>query len=431
MTLKKTPPWNVLVFPAASEIAIEINRALGSCKEVILYGAQQPGDSIAGFHFARLFALPPVSDPACLQQLQQLIASQKIDAIFPAHDDALAWLSAHAGQLDAAIITSSAAATQLCRSKSATYRHLEHIVPVPRLWAADQPDLAFPVFVKPDRGQGSQRARRIDTPLDLAAAVRNETDLLVMEYLPGPEYTVDCFSQSGRVLFARARERIVTRNGIATLTRSADLAFVPAWAEQIAAAIDLRGAWFFQIKQHGDGGFRLLEVAPRIAGSMALHRVMGPNFPLLSLFEAAGYPLTIDTMPAPALQMGRSLDLRFIDDRAVDAIYIDLDDTLILRGHINPRLIALIFQSHNRGIPVYLITRHQLDLAATLARYRLTGLFDGIIHITDPAIAKADHITHSHAVLIDDSFAERQDAMRRGIRSYDAAAAICLIDERA
>ena len=66
MPLKPNYPWNVLVFPAASEVGLEIHRALRDCKEVVLHGAVQPGDSIAAFHFKRLHTLPSVYEPDCL-----------------------------------------------------------------------------------------------------------------------------------------------------------------------------------------------------------------------------------------------------------------------------------------------------------------------------------------------------------------------------
>lgn len=426
-------PWNVLVFPAASEVGLEICRSLRDCKEVVLHGAMQPGASAADFHYRRLHTIPSIHDAACLPQLQALIRQERIDAIFPAYDDVLLWLSQHAAALPATVIGAPAAAVALCRTKSKTYAALAETVPVPRQWAVDDPSLAFPVFVKPDCGQGSQRARRIDDRAGLGQALAAEPDLIVLSYLPGAEYTVDCFSQRGKgLLFAAARERLQTRTGIATRTQPADLPETGPLAEKIADKLGLHGPWFFQLKCDATGTPTLLEVAPRIAGSMALSRASGPNFALLSLYEAAGFDLSIDAFDH-GMVLGRSLDTRFLYDKPLGALYVDLDDTLILRGAVNTRLVALIFQCRNRGIPVHLITRHRGDLAATLAHYRLQQLFDRILHLpTDLSVAKGAQITEPDAVLIDDSFAERHAAARDyGIRCFDAAGALCLMDERA
>jgi len=44
---------------------------------------------------------------------------------------------------------------EITRSKSETYRMLEGVIAVPRLYASLAEVDVFPVFVKPDRGQGS------------------------------------------------------------------------------------------------------------------------------------------------------------------------------------------------------------------------------------------------------------------------------------
>ncbi len=431
--LRPDRPWNVLVFPAASEVGLEIHRSLRDCKEVVLHGAIQPGPSAADFHFQRLHTIPNIHAPGCLTQLQTLITREGIDAIFPAYDDVLLWLSANADALPVTIIGVPVATVALCRAKSKTYAALAGIVPVPRQWVVSDPSIHFPVFVKPDCGQGSQRARLIENRAALQQALAAEPDLIILSYLPGAEYTVDCFSQRGKgMLFASARERLQTRTGIATRTQPATLPEAHSIAERIAEKLELNGAWFFQLKRDAAGALILLEVAPRIAGSMALSRAGGPNFALLSLYEAAGFDLSIDAFPH-SMVLGRSLDTRFLYDKPLGALYIDLDDTLILREVVNPRLVALIFQCRNRGIPVHLITRHRGDLTSTLAQHRLQQLFDRIIHLPiDLSVTKGAQITEPNAVLIDDSFAERHVATRDyGVRCFDAAGALCLLDERA
>ena len=116
--------------------------------------------------------------------------------------------------------------------------------------------------------------------------MRNVVDPIICEYLPGEEYTIDCFSDRERgLLFAGARRRRRIRNGIAVNTVTEQLPEVWGIAETIGNELRLRGAWFFQLERVSGGELTLLEVAPRIAGAMAAHRVMGVNVPLLSIFE--------------------------------------------------------------------------------------------------------------------------------------------------
>ena len=280
-------------------------------------------------------------------------------------------------------------------------------------------------------GQGSQRARLVTDRTALQAALAAEPDLLALEYLPGPEYTVDCFATPEQgVLFAAPRLRRQAKAGIAVLTEPAKLPEAWHYAELIHATLPMRGAWFFQLKTAANGQLKILEVAPRIAGSMALSHALGPNLPLLSLYAAAGQKVALDCMPG-RVRLARSLDTRFLDPRPFGVLYLDLDDTLLTQNGVNSRMMALIFNCHNRGIPVNLITRHHGDLTTTLQCYRLTGLFTRIIHLVNPDDTKASYINEPDAVLVDDSFSERHAAIQaRGIRAYDAAGAACLIDER-
>ncbi len=431
MVLKKSPPWNVLVFPAASEIGLEIHRSLSNLKEVILHGANRSGPTTAQYYFARLHDLPFIDQAECLQQLQKLIAEHNIDAIFPAHDDVALWLVQHADQLAATVITSSYEVAAICRSKKKTYEFLKDCVPVPRLMNPNSGDLLFPVFVKPDCGQGSQRARLIADTSALKTATDAEPDLIVMEYLPFREYTVDCFSNSGKILFAKARERISTRTGIATLCSPADRPEARQWAECIVQKLNLNGAWFFQMKEDADHNLKLLEISPRVAGSMSFHRVTGINFPLLSLYQAAGAPLAAIDSFSSKITLGRSLDVRFLYDKPIGALYIDLDDTLLIRGRVNTRLVGLIFQCRNQKIPVHCVTRHKGNLMETLKRYHLTNLFDHLVHILDDTMPKAHYLTAANAVFIDDSFAERHNAAQlSNVRCFDPNGALCLLDYR-
>ncbi len=82
----------------------------------------------------------------------------------------------------------------------------------------------YPVLVKPDRGQGSSDVQRVDNAEQLAIALRRIADPIICEYLPGDEYTVDCFSSANEgLLFAGARRRNRTRNGISVNTDTLDL----------------------------------------------------------------------------------------------------------------------------------------------------------------------------------------------------------------
>jgi carbamoyl-phosphate synthase large subunit len=411
----------VLVFPAGTEIGLEIFQALKSCKELRVFGAGQNVTNHARFVYPEYHELPSIHEEGWLEALNGVCAKLEIDYIFPAYDDVLVALSRAADKIPAALITSPLQTCEITRSKTATYRALAGKVRVPRVYAdAGQID-HYPVLVKPDRGQGSQGVRKVAAASELDHALREIRDPVICEYLPGEEFTVDCFSDRERgMLFAGARSRRRIRNGISVNTVTVQLPEASQVAEIIGRTLGLRGAWFFQLKRAADGELALLEVAPRIAGAMAAHRVTGVNFPLLSIFEHERINIGLLLNPG-IVELDRALSNRYRYRLPFSTAYIDLDDTLIFRGQVDLQVIKFIYQCINRGKQVKLITRHREDLGATLRKHRLENLFDDIIHITEGA-PKSGLIAERDAIFIDDSFAERMEVANNcGIPTFDAS----------
>jgi carbamoyl-phosphate synthase large subunit len=121
---------------------------------------------------------------------------------------------------------------------------------------------------------------------------------------------------------------------------------------------------------------------------------------------------------------------RYRHNLAYRTLYVDFDDTLIVHGKVNADLVKLLFQALNGGVRLVLLTRHGGDLRTALARHRLAGVFDDVVHLR-PDESKADHASDPAGLLIDDSFAERQ-AVRaaRAIPVFDTSMIEVLFDDR-
>jgi hypothetical protein len=421
----------VLVFPAGTEIGLEIFHALAHCAGIAIFGAGQDISNPAKFVYPEYHALPSIHEEGWLDELVHLCQRLRIDYIFPAYDDVIVALSAAADRLPAKVISSPPQACAITRSKSLTYRELAGIVPTPKIYASPRDIDAWPVLVKPDQGQGSFGVTRVDDAKRLAAVLAATCEAIVCEYLPGDEYTVDCFSDREHgLLYAGARQRRRIRNGIAVNTVTCELSEAEKYARLIGRKLGLRGAWFFQLKRARDERLTLLEVAPRIAGAMATHRVMGINFPLLSIFEQERLPLAVRPL-AVEVELDRCLANRYRHSITFDTLYIDLDDTLLVDGQVNLQALKLIFQCINAGRKVVLLTRHDGDLEPVLRRHRLFGLFDHIVHL-HTGEKKSLHIQSGSAVFVDDSFAERMEvADAKGIPTFDCSMLEMLTEQAA
>ncbi len=411
----------VLVFPAGTEIGLEIYQALRYCKEVEIFGAGQFISNHARFAYPKYHEIPSIYEPKWLDTLIALCKSLKIDYIFPAYDDVIIALIRTASKIPCKIITSPASACEITRSKSQTYRFFSDIIRVPNVFVSSKEVNSYPVFVKPDRGQGSSGVAKVNNEAELNNAINAIQDPIICEYLPGEEYTVDCFSDRDKgLLFAGSRRRLRIRNGISVNTVTENLPEAKVMATLIGAKLGLRGAWFFQLKCAQDGQLTLLEVAPRIAGAMATHRVLGINFPLLSIFEEERLPVSVHTLDCD-IELDRALANRYHHSISFSTLYIDLDDTLLLNENVNTLAIKLLYQCINKGKKIVLLTRHRGDLNQVLAKHRLSGLFDEIIHLKEIE-KKSSYINEKDAIFIDDSFAERMNVAEQcNIATFDSS----------
>ncbi len=412
-----TPPFRILVFPCGSEIGLEVHRSLRYSTHFELVGASSVDDHGRFVFDNYVDGLPLHDAPDFATRIAEIVASHRIDAIYPTMDAVAETLAGLAEHLGCRVIGSDLRATALCASKTATYDLLEGRVPVPQRHASPATVTQYPIFIKPDRGYGARNSQYAATPEAAKDFLVRHTGrhMLLQEYLPGREWTVDCFSDRHGVLrfhAARGRDRISNGISVRTTPSQEFLAEFAEWAQRIHEALRPRGAWFFQAREDALGQPRLLEVAVRLGGSSGLFRCMGVNFAMLSAFDAFDQDVRI----APnsyLITLDRALDNRYrIDNLHYTHVYVDLDDCLVLRGSVNPQLVGFLYKAIAEGKGVTLLTRHARPLADTLRALRIEALFDRIVHLTRGE-KKSDHISHKAAIFIDDSFAERQEVADR------------------
>jgi len=423
---------NVLIFPGGTEPGMEIARALKGCKEVRLFAASNGAANHAPFVYARHAITPDVFTEGWLDALNALCRDWAIDVVYPAHDDVAEALVRERAQVAAQVIAAPAGVFTVTRSKRATLALFADAIPTPAILDTTAA-LPFPAFVKPDHGYGGQGAVRVDSAAQLQSALERAADPLVLEYLPGREFTVDCFSDRERgVLFAGGRTRERIRMGTAMRSSSAGAELDALFLEHariIQARLPLHGAWFFQMREDVHGTPKLLEIGTRIAGTMAFNRVRGVNFPWLSILEAERAPFSV-LLNDPPDAIDRALTNRYAHRLSYRRVYVDLDDTLLLRDRINVEVAAFLFRALNDGCELVLLTKCLTDPHKVLAARRLSGLFDRVVHLRETD-SKADHMDPDGAIFIDDSFSQRREvAERHGIPTFDASMLEFLMNDR-
>ena len=425
---------NIMVFPCGSEIGLELHRSLKDIRFITLFGASSVDDHGKWVYKNYIGSVPFINDPSFIPELNRCIDENKIDFIFPALDSVIAMLSRHRDELHAQLLTCPDESVQLCRSKSKTYKRLEGCDFLPGIYKTADEVPEYPVIIKPAESQGSQGFMILENrqQLEYELSIRTE-EQVICEYLPGEEYTIDCFTDRfGKLRFVSFRNRHRIKNGISVnSTMQRPDSRVREIAEEINSKMPLRGVWFFQLKRNAKGEYRLLECATRVAGTMCVERAAGINLALMTVFDALGYDLQFPKALG-SVTVDRALENIFSLDLDYDEVYMDFDDTIIVHGKVNFAALQFVYQCVERKIPVILLTRHETDIIEDLRSYRIyPELFDRIICLPRSE-RKIDHVSPSKkALFIDDSFAERSSMTEAfGIVSLGVDAIEALLDAR-
>lgn len=421
---------NVLVFPAGEINSIELHNALSTCVNIELFGASSVERHGKYVFKNYISGLPLITDSNFIESLNHSIEKNKIDVIFPTHDSVAKFLIDEQTRIKAIIIAGNKETTTICRSKKKTYELFSDCSFVPNYFLSENDIIDFPVFLKPDEGQGSVGTKIIKERFEILQI--DFSQFVVTEYLPGEEYTVDCLTDKNgklRIVSPRSRTRVMA--GVSVSGKTEMLTDeINTIAEIINSRLEFSGLWFFQIKKNRDGLFKLLEISARCAGSMCLTRARGINLPMLSVYVAIGYD--IETFVNPyVVEMDRTLIGRYIINYEYENIYLDFDDTITLNGKVNLNTIRFIYQCKNLQKKIILLTKHIHDIKETLLKYSISDLlFEKIILIKEKE-EKTNHIKPEKAIFIDNSFKERISVYKKfGIPVFDVDGIEFLLDWR-
>ncbi len=402
---------NVLIYPSGSENAIDIYDSLKYNIHFNIIGASGKSDHTEYIYPLDRYIIEKglyINDADFIDIFNKIIHKFEIKYIIPTHDVIAAFLTEYSEKIDAIIVCSPHETAKLAVNKYLTYQYFKVYDFMPKVYSAIDESIQYPVFVKPYIGAGGKGTFKADSKAKLNEILEKSTDLLVSEYLPGEEYTVDCFTNyKGELLFLgpRTRERITM--GITfhseRIQLNDEIVYI---ANTINDLTDLRGAWFFQVKKDMHGRLKLMEFSVRQAGTMAFYRQLGINFAALSLFDAMGLEVKI-LFNDYNLKLDRCLKSSYQLDYLYHRVYVDFDDTLIVDNKVNTTLIKFLYQCSNNHIKLILITKHIYDVQDTLSKYKIyKELFDEIIVLLADE-DKSDFIQPDNSIFIDNYYFDR------------------------
>ncbi len=155
----------------------------------------------------------------------------------------------------------------------------------------ERTELTWPRVAKPRRGSGSRGIRLLEGPADLDG-LPSDGSYILQEMLPGEEYSVDVLAyRNGHVAAVVPRSRLKVDSGIAVAGRTVDDGDLVSAARGVAEMVGLSTVGNIQFRRDRAGVAKLLEVNPRVAGTMPLTVASGVDMPVLVVADALGRPV--------------------------------------------------------------------------------------------------------------------------------------------
>ncbi len=280
---------------------------------------------VAGRFLADDFAIiPKADDPSFIDVMLALCREKNIHAVLPLVTKELIPLSQHRAEFELAgskLLVSLTASLEIANDKSKLYQFLQwrgiavpefRVVETVEQFETTAKELNYPekpFCFKPSVSNGSRGFRIIDTNADEHHLLFNEKpssvyirytdavrilssqsfpELLVSEYLPGEEYSVDCLANHGHTILALPRKRTKMINGISVQGEFVQNDAIIAYCVKIIHELQLHGNIGIQVKQSAKEEFLALEINPRVQGTISAALGAGVNLPLLAIKQELG-----------------------------------------------------------------------------------------------------------------------------------------------
>jgi len=293
-------PVRVMVTGSGGPAAVSVLKSLGADPSVHFIAADMDPWA-AGLYLVPPEArtlLPAGHDPEFAAAALARCIAMGVDVLIPTVDAELRPLGLARADFSWAgieLLLAPDRALDLCLDKLALAQCCAGQVPVPRTERYDQAgDLeswAYPVIVKPRTGSGSRDISVVESSQALAR-LGASADFIVQEYLPGEEYSVDVLADAtGHVVASVPRVRERVDSGVSVADRTLHDSELERLGAAVATATGLTYIANVQFRRNAAGGPTLLEVNPRVPGTLPLTVASGVDMPRMALDSLRGRPL--------------------------------------------------------------------------------------------------------------------------------------------
>jgi carbamoyl-phosphate synthase large subunit len=320
----------------------------------VLVGQIEGRLTLGAARAAEVVGIPRADDPEYVEQMLELCRAYEVDLLIPVYDGELEALAAARDRFAAggtAVLVGDVSTVGLCVDKAALMTRLAGFeLPIPRSRRVHTVDelitaaarLGYPettLCIKPTRAMGGRgfhvirdeydrfaqmfltKPERIDCTLEevcaaLERAPAGRADLLLAEYAPGEQFSVDAVARRGELLAAVACRK--TGEAVLGMSLGVQIGNHPeaeTVVEQVVELLELDGPLNVDLRRSAGGRLLVLEVNPRVSAHA------GFTCRRLHLMDLAIDALAGDLQPMRTyLRSGeRLVGLRYYGDLAVSA----------------------------------------------------------------------------------------------------------------
>jgi carbamoyl-phosphate synthase large subunit len=318
---------NILMTGAGAPGAAGILKCLAQESNFNIIAADANAGAVGRYLNKDFETIPAAGDPSFIDSLLALCREKNIHTVLPLVTKELIPLSLYTKEFELAgarLIISPNSSLEIANNKTKLYQFLEwRGIEVPAFRVAETieqfetatKELGYPgktICFKPSSSNGSRGFRIISHTADEHHLLFNEKpgtayisyndairilsskpfpELLVCEYLPGEEYSVDCLAKNGETItiVPRLRKKII--NGISVEGEFIKNESIINYCTQIIHELKLHGNIGIQLKANAPGKFLLLEINPRVQGTISAALGAGINLPVLAIKQELGLPI--------------------------------------------------------------------------------------------------------------------------------------------
>ncbi len=378
----------VLVLSCGSLTGTDMNMALKDNEEFEMWGTSIYKNHGMYVYKNYISDIPNMNDVNFIETLNQKIKEYNIKYVIPTHEDMCLFLQENKDKINAIPVCSDYETALICRYKTKTYEKMSNYNFIPKVYKKEEVR-EYPVFVKKDNDQGARHAYKVNNSQELELYA-SDPDMIICEYLPGDEVTIDCFTnKDGKLLFCnpRATDRMLA--GIDVHARRIELNDeIKYIAESLNKEIKFRGCWFFQIKKDINGKFKLLEIATRLPGAFSLSRCLDVNLPLLALKDLDGQDVEV-TFNNISIEADKEFFGKYSLGIEYNTVFIDYKSCFENLEKINTFVMMYLYQCLNKNIKINIVTENKDKTIEHIKNNKIDiNLFNEIIEINKKEVKK-------------------------------------------